>query len=178
MDELGSDPRLSCDSYITFYCIYFLSNVTKYQLIYFSHRQSLSLHFNHTKSRRHRQKDKQVKNKRKEEECLPNGQKEKKQTTGAWANKNNSHDCKSAVLHFIRRNELCVASCPLQTTGVFSHGSAKDYCTANSGQAGVQAVRRLGASFERTKCPELRLENIVNRLPVESSSPTARWKLD
>lgn len=101
MDELGSDPRLSCDSYITFYCIYFLSNVTKYQLIYFSHRQSLSLHFNHTKSRRHRQKDKQVKNKRKEEECLPNGQKKKnKQQELEW----------TKIIPMIANLQFCILS--------------------------------------------------------------------
>lgn len=41
MDELGSDSRLSCDSYITFYCINFLPNVTKYWIQYFSHSPSL-----------------------------------------------------------------------------------------------------------------------------------------
>lgn len=31
MDELGAEPWLSCDTYITFNCINFRSNVTKYQ---------------------------------------------------------------------------------------------------------------------------------------------------
>lgn len=43
MDEPGSDPRLSCDPYITFYCINFLPNVTKYWIQYFSHTVPLSL---------------------------------------------------------------------------------------------------------------------------------------
>lgn len=36
-DVQGSDLRLSRDPYITFYCINFLSNVTKYQMHYFFH---------------------------------------------------------------------------------------------------------------------------------------------
>lgn len=47
MDEPGSDPRLSCDPYITFYCINFLPNVTKYWIQYFSHTVPLSV--THTK---------------------------------------------------------------------------------------------------------------------------------
>lgn len=41
IDGLGSDPSLSCDTYITFYCTNFLPNGTKYQTQYFSHTVSL-----------------------------------------------------------------------------------------------------------------------------------------
>lgn len=94
IDGLGSDPSLSCDSYITFYCTNFLPNGTKYQTQYFSHTVSLSV------SHKHIHKDKLVRN-----NCWL-------EQNRAGVNKNNPGDCKCAVFVFIRRNELYMASCP------------------------------------------------------------------
>lgn len=101
IDGLGSDPGLSCDSYITFYCTNFLPNGTKYQTQYFSHTVSLCV------SHKHIHKDKLVKT-----NCWP-------EQNRAAVNKNNSGDCKCAVFVFIRRNELYMASCPLQANCCF-----------------------------------------------------------
>lgn len=67
---LDSEPRLSCDSYITFYCTNFLPSVTKYQMQYFSHAVSLSLSYTHIKISRWKITADQSKHKREANDCL------------------------------------------------------------------------------------------------------------
>lgn len=103
--------------------------------------------------------------------------KKKKQKTEARVNKNNSHDRKSALLRFIRRNELCVASCPLQTTGVFSHGIAKTIAQQIQVRQEYRQSGDWGLHLRELNVQSYAFANVVNQLPVESSSPTAPWKL-